>query len=529
MDNLREFTGLSVPVQNRFEIFTERENGECTNVNNVNISREDFVQSSLDNKLVHMFDELRFIRSDQVKNSLAITKFHQNLNEVNEKLNQVIHVANNQTDFMKTLAYKSIDQDARSRRNNLVFRGFMESPGENCAQIIRDFIQNRLALNSHHMYIARAHRFGKTIGRRPHQSRPIIVNFRDYGDTELIMGNVRMLKGTPFSVDFDFPREIQEARGRLWPRFKELKGQFPRSRVRIVYPAKLVHDGRIVCDELPDWNRYVSANRLATLSQMGPIKAQHVAGDQQQSSSNSLVMQSLTPAEETTQSNVKTVPCRKQLVHNDQTSDNIMDHETSATPINNQLPTQQTNVVTEIQPRSQPETAPPTPVDLSGVEGSDPIFLEPTSIQVQPLAQVSVSPALGDQREGESVQNINVNDLSHVSSSEETRVKSVLSDQANPVLCAAEDSGPIRGRTHKSRSETRSQKRSQSSVPYRRNSKSKTRGDSTRVLPAPKNRNSCSSSQGQQAEGGQPPTTGFPNTQPSVNNQGKSCTNTDGN
>ena len=76
----------------------------------------------MDNKLIHMFDELRFIRQEQVNSSLAINSFHRQMNTVNEKLNKVIHVTNTQTDIMKTLAYKSVDMEPRSRRNNLIFR-----------------------------------------------------------------------------------------------------------------------------------------------------------------------------------------------------------------------------------------------------------------------------------------------------------------------------------------------------------------------------------------------------------------------
>lgn len=63
-----------------------------------------------------MFDELRFIRNEQVNNSLAITKFQDNMTSMNSKINQIVQVANAQTKFLKTLAYKSIDLEARSER-----------------------------------------------------------------------------------------------------------------------------------------------------------------------------------------------------------------------------------------------------------------------------------------------------------------------------------------------------------------------------------------------------------------------------
>ena len=62
--------------------------------------------------------------------------------------------------MLKTLAYKSIDLEARSRRNNLILWGLAENVNENCFVVIRDFIKNELDLNADKMYLARAHRLG---------------------------------------------------------------------------------------------------------------------------------------------------------------------------------------------------------------------------------------------------------------------------------------------------------------------------------------------------------------------------------
>ncbi|KAH3807850.1 hypothetical protein DPMN_136197 [Dreissena polymorpha] len=92
------------------------------------------------------------------------------------------------------------------------------------------------------------------------------------------MNNVRRLRNTKFSIDFDFPRGIQEARGRLWPRYKQLKVQNPRSKVRIVYPAKLMHDGNLIQDELPEWGKYIGANWLLKIGEVGRMKVPHTRG-----------------------------------------------------------------------------------------------------------------------------------------------------------------------------------------------------------------------------------------------------------
>ncbi|KAH3773504.1 hypothetical protein DPMN_174865 [Dreissena polymorpha] len=71
---------------------------------------------------------------------------------------------------------------------------------------------------------------------------------------------------------------IREARGRLWPRYKQLKAQNPRSRVRIVYPEKLIHYGNLIQDELPEWGKYIGANRLLKIDEIGRVKAPHSHG-----------------------------------------------------------------------------------------------------------------------------------------------------------------------------------------------------------------------------------------------------------
>lgn len=91
------------------------------------ISRQDFIRGSVDDKLIYMFDELRVIRSGQNDCNQRLTYFEKSLTGVGEKLGQAVKITNNHTEFMKSLAYRSIDIKARSRRNNLIFRGICEN------------------------------------------------------------------------------------------------------------------------------------------------------------------------------------------------------------------------------------------------------------------------------------------------------------------------------------------------------------------------------------------------------------------
>ena len=156
-------------------------------------NRAIFMLSSSDNKLNIIFDELLCVRKAQEKMNNGMLSFQNSFRTMGEGLTQVIHATNKHTDMLKTLAYKSIDLEARSRRNNLIFWGLCENYHENCFALIRDFIKNQFDLDSDKMYLARAHRLGARKNNNRDQRRPIVVNFRDYCDTETIMSRAYMV------------------------------------------------------------------------------------------------------------------------------------------------------------------------------------------------------------------------------------------------------------------------------------------------------------------------------------------------
>ena len=111
------------------------------------------------------------------------------------------------------------------------------------------------------MNLARAHRLGPRKIGIGDPRRPIIVNFRDFIDTDTIMNKAFMLKNTPFSITYDLPKEINEARKRLWSDLRSIKANKPFVKFQILYPAKLLVEGK-VRDELPDWGKVMQGSRL---------------------------------------------------------------------------------------------------------------------------------------------------------------------------------------------------------------------------------------------------------------------------
>lgn len=65
-----------------------------------------------------------------------------------------------------------------------------------------------------------------------------------------------------YSVSRDYPVEITRARKTLWPEYKRLKQENPLSKVAIVYPAKLIMNGKLVTDMFPEWDDILRGSRI---------------------------------------------------------------------------------------------------------------------------------------------------------------------------------------------------------------------------------------------------------------------------
>lgn len=215
------------------------------------ISKEQFKNYSTDDKLVVLFDMMTCVKSLSDK----IQHVEQRVHNI-EQSNKIM------TDRVKLLEYKSIDHEARARRNNLIFRGIPEvdrASVEDCENTLSSFIEDFLDLDPTRMFVQAVHRIGAPQWRK---TRPIIASFIDRKDTELILENAYKLKDTNYGINRDYPMEIVHARSKLWPKYKELKAANKKGTVFIGYPAKLIVNKKVVQDEFPDWHLIMRQQRL---------------------------------------------------------------------------------------------------------------------------------------------------------------------------------------------------------------------------------------------------------------------------
>ena len=150
----------------------------------------------------------------------------------------------------RNLQWRAIDQEARSRRNNLVFYGIREASNENCEKVLAEFLKNQLNI-SETVAIQRVHRHGRprgnnVVGRAANKPRPLIALFLDFRQREAVRKAARHHLKSPshFGVSEDLPIEIRKARQSLSAELKELRQRGKRATV--LYPARLLCEGEIV-------------------------------------------------------------------------------------------------------------------------------------------------------------------------------------------------------------------------------------------------------------------------------------------
>ena len=150
----------------------------------------------------------------------------------------------------RDLEWRAVDNEARSRRNNLLFYGIPEQEGENCDDVIRGIVRTELKLNPSGLIIQRAHRLRvrktkNAIGQSTTKPRPVIVNFLNFTDKEKIR-SLHYKLSRPLGISEDLPLEVRKARESLIPELRELKNRGKKA--SIVYPARLISEGQVIKD-----------------------------------------------------------------------------------------------------------------------------------------------------------------------------------------------------------------------------------------------------------------------------------------
>ena len=173
-----------------------------------------------------------------------------------ERLQRSICHVDVNTFRIKQLAYKYLALETKFRDRNVIIYGLeeREREGTSITTVLRDFFNDYLGFVKEDLYIDFARRVGTADNtRRGMLKRPLLCTLDHSSEVSVVMKEAKRLKGTRFSIDRDYPSEIAEARKKLWPEVKRLRG-IPGQNVQLQFPSRIVLNGQITKDAFPHWD-----------------------------------------------------------------------------------------------------------------------------------------------------------------------------------------------------------------------------------------------------------------------------------
>lgn len=157
-------------------------------------------------------------------------------NELKGNVTTLSDQVNQLTTENKLMKEQILDLQCRSMRDNLIFSG-IPLPSDNATpddpeKAIQEFMQSSLKIppeTANKITFHRVHRLTSKDNKAP----PIIAKFEHYKHKELVKSKGKELKGTPYGLNDQFPKEIQERRRALLPIMKQLRQEGKRATLSV--------------------------------------------------------------------------------------------------------------------------------------------------------------------------------------------------------------------------------------------------------------------------------------------------------
>lgn len=218
---------------------------------------------TMENHFNRMDNEMSEIKQKVNTSSDTIVKIDRGLLEAHDRIKDVDRQMAHLRHENETLKEKSIQQQARSMRDNLIFRGIQDTydPEENTEETLVNFIKTELEIQDEINFHV-VHRLKPKPDKSP---RGIVAKFERRKDKHRVLSAaIYKLKDKPnFGVHDQYPTEIIERRKQLIPFLKDARQKQHRA---VLKEDKLFIDGRrfiprgpFVPDP-PDYRQSHSAN-----------------------------------------------------------------------------------------------------------------------------------------------------------------------------------------------------------------------------------------------------------------------------
>lgn len=149
------------------------------------------------------------------------------------------------SDDNKSMKATLLDLQCRSMRDNLIFSGIPEQNPDDPERALKEFMETSLKLSKDAVEQITFHRVHRLPSSKPNTANnpaPIIAKFEHYKQKELIKSRGKLLKGSKFGMNDQFPKEIQQRRKVLIPIMKDFRGKGKRATLSV---DKLYVDGTL--------------------------------------------------------------------------------------------------------------------------------------------------------------------------------------------------------------------------------------------------------------------------------------------
>lgn len=241
-ENCKTLKGLSAGLKEVLLLINTRLTAMDTNINkltkdDVVVKSLEKVQQTADAALTQM--NINTVEIAKIRKDVDKMQFnYDNVNKENIKLKSQI---NSIEDY--------------GRRNNLVIRGVAESKGENCENVVRNFMKTQLHCTDEFILdvkFVRCHRVGR---KEPNSTwnRPLIVRFFYFGHREIVWGKRHLLAKSKYSLNENFCASTEFNRKKLYPVYSALK-KLPdyQKKITMVKDDLIIDGDRYNVDNLQD-------------------------------------------------------------------------------------------------------------------------------------------------------------------------------------------------------------------------------------------------------------------------------------
>lgn len=233
LDKLDQIENSVRKMSSRIETFENR------------LTKNESAISSVERSASFISEQYEDIKTEREAEKVKIKVLDKKVTEAKTETDELKSALIEMKKLNSELKEEVLDLKSRSMRDNLIFRNIPEVQNENTEEVLTQFLSEKM--NIENICFERVHRMWekKSKVRTQTVQRPnlIVAKFTFFKDRERVRKAAKMLKGTNFSIQEQFPEEIEARRKPLYPLLKAARKDDKRASL---VKDRLFVDGREV-------------------------------------------------------------------------------------------------------------------------------------------------------------------------------------------------------------------------------------------------------------------------------------------